>query len=90
MAMIGITQFYTGLDVTKYISVPGFSSQLVYSDVASRFGLHRPASTAAVPLEFAAVLAMTLPLAIHQARFAPPDCVVVVGCRSPSSARRCR
>ncbi|HEY2401282.1 MAG TPA: O-antigen ligase family protein [Steroidobacteraceae bacterium] len=73
MAGIGITQFFTGLDITKYITIPGFANVLTYSSVAGRNGLIRPASTAAHPLEFAAVLAMALPLALHQARFAPPD-----------------
>lgn len=72
MAVIGITQFFTGLDITKYISIPGFANVITYSDVIVRNGLNRPASTAAQPLEFAAVLAMCLPLAIHRARFAPP------------------
>jgi O-antigen ligase len=72
IAAIGITQFFTGLDITKYISIPGFANVITYSNVIVRNGLNRPASTAAQPLEFAAVLAMCLPLAIHRARFAPP------------------
>jgi polysaccharide biosynthesis protein PslJ len=40
------------------------------SDLMSRDGLLRVTSTAAQPLEFSAVLAMCLPLAIHQARHA--------------------
>jgi O-antigen ligase len=72
MATIGIAQFFTGLDITKYISIPGFANVISYgAGVVGRGGLNRPASTAAHPLEFAAVLAMALPLAIHQARFAP-------------------
>jgi O-antigen ligase len=73
LAIIGITQFFTSIDITKYISIPGFSNALFssYSDVVIRNGLNRVSSTAAAPLEFAAVLVMTLPLAIHQARFAP-------------------
>jgi polysaccharide biosynthesis protein PslJ len=72
IAVIGLLQFFTGLDITKYISIPGFVNVNTYGGVAGRNGLIRPASTAAHPLEFAAVLAMTLPLALHQARFAPP------------------
>lgn len=72
MATIGLLQFFLRFDVTKYISIPGFGNVVAYSSVAGRNGLVRPASTAAHPLEFAAVLAMTLPLAIHQARFGPP------------------
>lgn len=72
MALLGVLQFFTGIDITKYIALPGFSSVVSYSDVAVRNGLNRPASTTATPLEFAAVLAMILPLALHQARFALP------------------
>jgi O-antigen ligase len=71
MAIIGLLQFFAHFDTTKYIAIPGFSNVVAYGLVA-RDGLVRPASTAAHPLEFAAVLAMTLPLAIHRARFAPP------------------
>jgi polysaccharide biosynthesis protein PslJ len=71
MAVIGLLQFFAHFDVTKYITIPGFSNVVAYGLVA-RDGLIRPASTAAHPLEFAAVLAMTLPIAIHRARFAPP------------------
>ena len=69
MAIIGLLQFFAHFDVTKYISIPGFSNIIAYGQ-AGRNGFVRPASTAAHPLEFAAVLAMALPLAIHRARFA--------------------
>ena len=72
MAILGITQFFTGLDATKYIVIPGLTAQSAASDLLSRNGLNRPSATAAHPLEFAAVLAMALPLAINRARFAPP------------------
>jgi O-antigen ligase len=71
MAALGITQFFTGLDATKYILIPGLTSHYQVSDLLTRGGHNRPSATAAHPLEFAAVLAMCLPLAIHQARFAP-------------------
>jgi O-antigen ligase len=73
MAALGITQFFTGLDATKYIVIPGLTRTVAFSDLQTRYNLNRPSATAAHPLEFAAVLAMCLPLAIHQARFAPPD-----------------
>lgn len=71
MAAIGITEFVSSVNVVKYIFIPGLSSQSQVTDLLSRAGLNRPSATAAHPLEFAAVLAMALPLAIHQARFAP-------------------
>ena len=72
MAAIGITQFFTGLDATQYIVIPGLKVQTLNTDLLSRNGLNRPSATAAHPLEFAAVLAMALPIAINRARFAPP------------------
>ena len=71
MAVLGVTQFFTGLDAVKYIIIPGLSSQAPYTDLLGRDSFRRPAATAAHPLEFAAVLAICLPLAIHQARYAP-------------------
>jgi O-antigen ligase len=73
MAIIGISQFFLKFDVTQYITIPGFANVISYADVSQRSGLTRPASTTATPLELVAVLAMTLPLAIHRARHAPPD-----------------
>jgi O-antigen ligase len=72
MAMLGITQFFTGLDATQYIVIPGLRPQTLATDLLSRNGLNRPSATAAHPLEFAAVLGMVLPIAINRARFAPP------------------
>jgi polysaccharide biosynthesis protein PslJ len=77
MAVIGIAEFFTSVDYTQYIVIPGFSTQTAVTDqgsgVDTRLGINRPASTAAHPLEFATVLAMALPIAIHRARFAPPE-----------------
>lgn len=70
MASLAIGQFFTGIDITKYITIPGLTWSQLPSDIIVREGLNRPAATAAHPLELAAVLAMALPLAIHRARFA--------------------
>src|SRR5579862_137343 len=66
MAALGLTQFFTGLDAAKYIIIPGLSSQQPFTDLLGRGSFNRPSATAAHPLEFAAVLAICLPLAIHQ------------------------
>ena len=71
MALLGMTQFFTGLDAAKYIVIPGLRAQLPFNDLLARDALNRPSATALHPLEFGAVLALSLPLAIHQARFAP-------------------
>ena len=73
MALIGIVQFLSGINFANYIIIPGLSQQAGFTDLISRDGLNRPSATAAHPLEFAAVLAAALPIAIHQARFSPRE-----------------
>src|SRR5205085_1423267 len=72
MAGIGLTQFVTGLHIDSYIAIPGFTTKVRFVDLLNRDGINRPSATAAHPLEFAAVLAICLPIALHRARFAPP------------------
>jgi polysaccharide biosynthesis protein PslJ len=72
IAAVGIAQFATGFDLANYIVIPGLSRQVAFADLLSRDGLNRPSATTAQPLELAAVLALTLPLALHQARYAAP------------------
>jgi O-antigen ligase len=72
MASIGIVEFFTGLSFAQYIVIPGLSVHTQVDGLLSVVGLARATSTAAQPLELDAVLAIVLPLAIHQARFAPP------------------
>lgn len=71
LAALGVIEFCTGVDLTKYILIPGLSVHQQVTDLISRNGLVRVTATAAQPLEFDAVLAMSLPIALHQARFAP-------------------
>jgi polysaccharide biosynthesis protein PslJ len=73
MAALSIIEFFTGVDAANYIKIPGLTEQPTPTDLLTRGGLNRPSATAAHPLELAAVLAVTLPLALHQARFAPPE-----------------
>jgi hypothetical protein len=73
MAALGITQFFTGLNAAQYIVIPGLSTQQPYTDIQYRDSIVRPSATAIHPIEFGFVLAMILPLAVHQARYAPPE-----------------
>jgi polysaccharide biosynthesis protein PslJ len=73
MAVLGMTQFFTGLNAAKYLMIPGLTALTPFTDLLNRGTLNRPSATATHPIEFGAVLAICLPLAIHQARFAPPD-----------------
>ena len=72
IAAIGISQFATGFNLANYVVIPGLTRQIAFVDLLSRDGINRPSATTAHPLEFAAVLGLALPLALHQARFARP------------------
>lgn len=70
MAVLGMIEFFTGIVITNYIAIPGLAVHEQVTDLMTRAGLIRAKGTAAQPLEYAAVLVMSLPLAIHQARYA--------------------
>jgi O-antigen ligase len=74
MSAIAITQFFAGINIANYVVIPGLVNQLAdHTILLDRGGLNRPSATALDPIELAAVLAMCLPLAIHQARHAAPE-----------------
>jgi hypothetical protein len=72
MAMLGIVQFFTGFNAAQYFNIPGLSVLQPYTDINYRDSIVRPSATAIHPIEFGFVLAVVLPLAIYQARHAPP------------------
>jgi polysaccharide biosynthesis protein PslJ len=71
MAALGTVQFFTGLNIAKYIVIPGLTANQPYDDLSMRGSYNRPSATAIHPIEFGFVLATVLPIAIHRARFAP-------------------
>ncbi|WP_306204142.1 O-antigen ligase family protein [Actinoplanes sp. RD1] len=71
VAFLGLVQFAFWLDFTQYVSIPGLSSNGVEPGFELRGGAIRVASTMTHYIEFSTVMAMTLPFAIHFARFAP-------------------
>jgi O-antigen ligase len=73
MALIGMVQFFARINFADDIRIPGLTPQVQITDLLSRGSFVRPSATASHPLEFGAVLIMSLPLAIHQARFAEPN-----------------
>jgi polysaccharide biosynthesis protein PslJ len=72
LSVLGIVQFFTGLDAARYIVIPGLVANQPYIDVSLRDSLNRVSATAIHPIEFGFVLAVILPIAIHQARHAKP------------------
>jgi O-antigen ligase len=66
IAMLGIAQFFTGLQFINRVEIPGLSLNAVISE-GGRNGFNRPAGTATHPIEFGVVLSMVLPIALHYA-----------------------
>jgi hypothetical protein len=67
VAAIGILEFYSGLNITNYVQIPGLSNNIDYNTLLSRGGFNRPSSTAIDPIEFGVVMSMLFPFALHQA-----------------------
>jgi polysaccharide biosynthesis protein PslJ len=66
----GILQFYTAIDVTRFLQIPGLSPAVpVTGDFAlqQRSGLRRVVATSSHPIEYGVVLAVVLPIALHLA-----------------------
>ena len=57
MAALGTVQFFTGLNIAKYIVIPGLTASQPYDDLSVRGAYNRPSATAIHPIEFAFVLA---------------------------------
>lgn len=71
MAAIGVVQFLTGFDPTRYLRLPGLVQNHVEAGVGARSLFNRPWGTAGHPIEFGVVLGALLPLALHYAFAAP-------------------
>jgi hypothetical protein len=73
LSILAIVQFFTGLNPANYIQIPGLSASSSYTSLLVRNDINRPSATAIDPIELACVLAICLPIALHRARYAPPD-----------------
>jgi O-antigen ligase len=75
MAVIALIQALLDLDLTQYLQLPGFEFHHELIGFEQRAGFERIASTTGHYIELSAVMAITLPFAIHVARFAEPRLV---------------
>ena len=66
-ALIEIFEFFTGINVTNYLHIPGLSLNIDFSTLEIRGNFFRPSSTAVDPIEFGVSMAILLPFALHQA-----------------------
>jgi hypothetical protein len=71
MAVVGLLQAFLRLDLTPYLKIPGLTSKGWVVGTEIRGEAVRVASTAFHYIEFATMMAMALPFAIHFARFSP-------------------
>ncbi|MFC6934396.1 O-antigen ligase family protein [Actinomadura yumaensis] len=71
VGVLGLVQFFTGLDVASHLAFPGLQANTEFSSVLSRDGFNRPMATATHPIELGVVLVMALPLALHGLLYAP-------------------
>jgi hypothetical protein len=70
MAVVGFLQFRFTIDLTGLADrIPGLQENANLVSIQDRSGFNRPAGTATHPIEFGSVIAMSLPLALHLARF---------------------
>jgi polysaccharide biosynthesis protein PslJ len=70
MSLIGLFQFRFGIDFAAHVNrIPGLHQNADLVSIQDRSGFRRPAGTATHPIEFGCVIGLTLPLALHLARF---------------------
>jgi polysaccharide biosynthesis protein PslJ len=67
VALIEIFEFYTGINVTNYLHIPGLTLNIDFSTLQTRGTFYRPSSTATDPIEFSVAMVILLPFALHQA-----------------------
>jgi O-antigen ligase len=67
LAAVGILQFLTGFDLSKVLKIPGLTENEPLALINERASYRRVAGTAAHPIEYGVVLAMSLPIALHVA-----------------------
>lgn len=63
-ALLGLAQVITEQSITNLISIPGLT-EVSSSELTYRNGFVRPNGTATHPIEYGAIVAMILPLALH-------------------------
>lgn len=67
VAVIGLLQFFFGLDLAKHLVLPGLHPVAPLNFILERSIFRRPAGTTGHPIEFGVVMAIVLPIAVHYA-----------------------
>lgn len=67
IAVLGMVQFFLGIDIAHLFTIPGLSSNHTFGTLVERSDFRRVSGTTIHPIEFGVVLSMSLPLVIHYA-----------------------
>lgn len=67
IALLGVVQFFFGVDIAHLFSIPGLSSNHTFGTLVERSDFRRVSGTTIHPIEFGVVLSMVLPLIVHYA-----------------------
>ena len=73
VAMLGIVQYFSGIDIAGLFRIPGLSANSEFGEVVSRSVVNRVSSTATHPIELGVAMAALLPLALHHSLHARGD-----------------
>ncbi len=73
MSLVACTQYFTDFDPVANWRLPGLTANQELASVVERSVVNRVASTTLHPIEFGAVVAILLPLALHSAMYAPRE-----------------
>jgi O-antigen ligase len=71
MAVVGVIQYMSAVDITQYIKIPGLVTKGFVPGFEVRGAGLRVASTTTHYIEFAAIMAMALPFSLQMARHSP-------------------
>jgi O-antigen ligase len=94
LALLGMLQFFLGLDIAQYLRPPGLRVNGSLGGLNERQGFVRIDGTAQHPIEFGAVLSLVLPLAIHRCAYANRHrrlyllCAALIGFAIPLTVAR--
>jgi len=66
VALIGIIEYFSGVNLSSYISIPGLTANSDFGVVVERSTINRVSSTAIHPIEFGVIMGALLWLALHR------------------------
>lgn len=66
VATLGVVQYFTGLNLAAFLSIPGLTALTDFGNALSRSDLNRIVATSAHPIELGVVMSAILPLALHR------------------------